>query len=108
MDTDELGWHVESYYPMGWLERPFGRKPYPDMTYGEAIDTAIVLLWNMYVESVPGADVTRDKLVEIDRQFITENPDFPGRSMARVHDFSNLWRGPVVSLLTWFTTKQEG
>ena len=106
MDT-ELEWRAESFYPMGWLDRPFGRKPYPDMTYGEAVETAKVLLWNMHKDSVAGAGHTHDALAELGSQFLVENTQFPGRSQAQVHRFANLWRGPVVSLLTWFT-KQEG
>ena len=90
---------AEDFFPLGWDTRKFRRQPYPDMTYGEAIEAAKVTLWNMDAEF--GAD-THYKLAVAKVEFAAEHEDFPGRSCLNVTDFNDLWRGPVTTLLTWF------
>ncbi len=41
---------AEDFFPLGWLDRKFRRQPYPDMTYGEAINTASLLFWKIHID----------------------------------------------------------
>ncbi len=92
---------AEDFFPMGWLERPFRRQPYPDMTYGEALKTAQVITWN--IGSKDADQVDRDLAGVITRMNVT-HAQFGGRSMQSVSEFNELWRGKVTTLLKWFQT----
>ena len=94
---------AENYFPMGWLDKPFRRQPYPDMTYGEALRTAEVVAWNIDSE-----DSRRlwEELVDVRTAMYQLNEDFPGRSKQLVEELNTLWRGKVTTLLKWFTTSE--
>lgn len=94
---------AEDFFPLGWLDRQFRRPPYPDMTYGEAIDAAIVVNWNI---GSSDARAVSAELAEVEVNMHLEHPAFPGRSRQSVTDLNELWRGKVTTLLTWF--KKEG
>ncbi len=84
---------------MGWLDRPFRRKPYPDMTYGEALEAAIAISWN--IDSDDGKQV-HELLVGVEVRMQLKNKDFPERSRQTVSGLNDLWRGKVSTLLDWF------
>ena len=90
---------AEDFFLMGWLDRPFRRKPYPDMTYEGAINTAAIMLWNM---DTPEADEVADQLIRVLDRMAIECSSFPGRSIQNVSEFGELWRGKVSTLLAWF------
>ena len=87
---------AEDFFPLGWLDRPFRRQPYPDKTYEEALDAAIYLSWAINTDD--GKAVYR-LLVQVEVRMQLENKDFPGRSRQNVSEFSGLWLGKVITLL---------
>lgn len=91
------------FFPLGWLERPFRRQPYPDMTYREALDAAEITLWNM--RDVPDAQLLTGELVDTLHRMGSEHPEFEGRSQQSVTALNELWRGKVTTLLKWFQTQ---
>jgi hypothetical protein len=93
---------AEDFFPLGWLDRPFRRQPYPDMTYREALDAARVILWNIGTEESQDLEFT---LNEITQSMSLEHEVHDGRSVQRVAELSELWRGKVTTLLKWFQTK---
>lgn len=114
----EQGFRAEHYFPMGYLTAPFRRRPYAGMTYGEAMEAAMAELWNIAhpagqelsdkgAAMVRSAQITHDKLRELAEKFHLRNIEHPTRSQALVHEFSNLWHGPVTVVLEWFR-KTEG
>ena len=94
---------AEDFFPLGWLEKPFRRQPYPDMTYSEAIEAAIAISWNI---DTPDAREVHKLLVGTDVRMQCEHADFKGRSKQNVAELSILWRGRVTTLLKWFQTSE--
>jgi len=92
---------AEDFFPLGWLEKPFRRQPYPDMTYGEALEAASVILWNINTDE---AMALHTDLGQIDVRMQLEHSNFPGRSRQSVTELNELWRGKVTTLLKWFQT----
>ena len=92
---------AEDFFPLGWLEKPFRRQPYPDMTYREALETAGVVFWNIDTDD---AMLVRRELAEIETRLAFEHPKFRGRSLQPVRELNELWRGKVTTLLKWFQT----
>ena len=92
---------AEDFFPLGWLEKPFRRQPYPDMTYQKALDTAQILLWNMGTEE---ASELGKELGAVSLRMNSDHVEFDGRSGQNVAEFGVLWRGKVTTLLKWFQT----
>ncbi len=90
---------AKDFFPMDWLSRPFRRKPYPDMTYQEALDSAQILLWNMGTEEASEAG---KELGAMAVRMNVDHAQFEGRSMQNVSELGALWRGKVSTLLAWF------
>ncbi len=90
---------AEDFFPMGWDDRLFRRKPSPDMTYGEALGTAIARSWNMTSEDAHGV---WEELSHVLIRMQVDHAQFEGRSTQNVSEFGELWRGKVSTLLTWF------
>ena len=88
---------------MGWLDRQFRRQPYPDMTYKEALRTAEVVAWNIGTKD---AMSVWEDLVSARTAMFQAHPVFESRSKQPVTALNELWRGKVITLLTWF--KKEG
>ena len=93
---------AEDFFPLDWLGKRFRRQPYPDMTYGEALETASVVAWN--IDSRDSREVW-EELVNVQTWMFQEHPDYPGRSKQPVAEFNEFWRGKVTTLLKWFQTK---
>ena len=96
---------AEDFFPLGWLEKPFRRQPYPDMTYGEAILAASALAWNIDTDD---ARAVHEKLTQIHLRMTVDHAQYEGRSMQNVAELGTFWRGKVTTLLKWFQTKNLG
>jgi hypothetical protein len=88
---------AEDFFPLGWLDKPFRRQPYPDMTYGEALETAILLSWDM--NNSADALAVHDLLSQVHVRMQVDHAQFGGRSMQSITELSELWRGKVTTLL---------
>ena len=91
----------EDFFPLGWLDRPFRRQPYPDMTYERALGVAEITLWNIGTDEAKtlGANLGRIAL-----RMDVAHAQFEGRSTQSVAELNELWRGKVTTLLKWFQT----
>lgn len=87
---------AEELFPLGWLDKPFRRKPYPDLTYKEALLAADTVLWNIGTEEALEVAAT---LQEIRWSLSLEHVVHTGRSVQTVRELNELWRGKVTTLL---------
>lgn len=88
--------NIEEFFPIGWLDKPFRRQPYPDMTYDKALSTAAYIAFNIGTKDSIGVE----KALESARLRMTiAHTQFEGRSMQSVTEFNELWRGKVTTLL---------
>ena len=88
--------NAEDFFPMGWLDRPFRRQPYPDMTYGEALKTAMDIAFDIASDD---AVAVHEALATARIRMRVDHAQFEGRSMQSVTKLSELWRGKVTTLL---------
>ena len=87
---------AEDFFPMGWLDKPFRRQPYPDMTYEEALCAAIEISWRIASDD---SCAVGDGLDQTLTRMRVDHAQFEGRSMQSVTELSELWRGKVTTLL---------
>lgn len=87
---------AEDFFPVGWLDKPFRRQPYPDMTYGEAITTAMNIAFDIASDD---AVAVHESLATARIRMRVDHAQFEGRSMQSVTELSELWRGKVITLL---------
>ena len=87
---------AEDFFPLGWLDRPFRRQPYPDMTYGEALNSASLIAWNIGSDDSLALHKT---LSTMHLRMQVDHAQFEGRSMQSVAELGELWRGKVTTLL---------
>ena len=87
---------AEDFFPLGWLDKPFRRQPYPDMTYEAALNAASTILWDIDTEESLNVAET---LQEIRQSLSLEHVVHTGRSVQRVTELNELWRGKVTILL---------
>jgi hypothetical protein len=120
IERDSDGWREDHFFPLGYGDKPFRRKPYPDMTVFEALDKASGIMGEMAMWAYPvppeevstyrrmseGALTVLQQLQIYRLRLETPHEEFPGRSQAIVNQLSNIWRGPVLMLLSWYNTHE--